>query len=84
MKYRIETISKMSVIGVKKEYITGQKAQENIFKFWMEFEEAGHKNQLKIQSNRYLDGLLGVFIPKVNGEMHYLIGVTNELSLIHI
>lgn len=78
MKYRIETISKTSVIGVQKEYITGQKAQENIFKFWMEFEAAGHKDQLKLQSNRHLDGLLGVFTPKANGKMHYLIGVTNE------
>ena len=38
----------------------------------------GYKNHLISQSNQYLEGLLGVCLPKENGEMHYLIGVTNE------
>lgn len=38
----------------------------------------GYKNHLISQSNQYLEGLLGVCLPKENDEMHYLIGVTNE------
>lgn len=36
MDYRIETLPDIPVpvVGVKKAYATGQKAQENIFKFW--------------------------------------------------
>ena len=80
MDYRIETLSErpVPVVGVKKKYATGQKAQENIFKFWMEFEAMGYKDRLISQSNQYLEGLLGVCLPKENGEMHYLIGVTSD------
>ncbi|WP_426456681.1 GyrI-like domain-containing protein [Staphylococcus cohnii] len=80
MGYRIETLSErpVPVVGVKKKYATGQKAQENIFKFWMEFEAMGYKDRLISQSNQYLEGLLGVCLPKENGEMHYLIGVTRD------
>ena len=80
MDYRIETLSEIPVpvVGGKMKYATGQKAQENIFKFWMEFETMGYKDRLISQSNQYLEGLLGVCLPKENGEMHYLIGVTSD------
>jgi|SRR5699024_3461105 len=78
MKYRIETLSQTSVIGMKKEYATGQKAQEGIFNFWMDFDDNGRKEQLAPLSNNKLEGILGVFKPLENGEMHCLIGVTND------
>ena len=46
MNYRIEELPTLSVIGEKKIYATGQKAQENIFMFWMEFDDSGKKDQL--------------------------------------
>jgi len=80
MEYRIETLPTLSVIGEKKAYATGQKAQENIFMFWMAFDESGKKEQLIQLGNNQLPGLLGVCEPHDNGEMHYLIGVTSEAS----
>ncbi|WP_233665760.1 hypothetical protein [Staphylococcus saprophyticus] len=43
MNYRIEELPTLSVIGEKKIYATGQKVQENIFMFWMEFDDSGKK-----------------------------------------
>lgn len=78
MNYRIEELPTLSVIGEKKIYATGQKAQENIFMFWMEFDDSGKKDQLLELGNNQLPGLLGVCKPHDSGEMHYLIGVTSE------
>lgn len=78
MKHRIETLPTLSLLGEKREYATGQKAQENIFMFWMDFDESGKKHDLLKLSNEHLPGLLGVCKPLDNGEMHYLIGVTSD------
>ena len=78
MKHRIETLPTLSVLGEKREYATGQKAQENIFMFWMDFDESGKKHDLLKLGNEHLPGLLGVCKPLDNGEMHYLIGVTSD------
>lgn len=78
MNYRIETLPTLSVVGEKREYATGQKAQENIFMFWMDFDESGKKHDLLKLGNERLPGLLGLCKPLDNGEMHYLIGVTSD------
>lgn len=70
MNYRIEELPTLSVIGEKKIYATGQKAQENIFMFWMEFDDSGKKDQLLELGNNQLPGLLGVCKPHDSGEMH--------------
>ncbi|MEC5300911.1 MULTISPECIES: GyrI-like domain-containing protein [Staphylococcus] len=78
MNHRIETLPTLSVVGEKREYATGQKAQENIFMFWMDFDESGKKHDLLKLGNERLLGLLGLCKPLDNGEMHYLIGVTSD------
>lgn len=78
MEYRLETLSRTSVLGVKKEYGTGQKAQEDIFNFWMDFDNKGKKQELMPLGNDQLQGLLAVYKPHANGEVHCLIGVTND------
>lgn len=78
MNYRIETLPTLSVVGEKREYATGQKAQENIFMFWMDFDESAKKHDLLKLGNERLPGLLGLCKPLNNGEMHYLIGVTSD------
>lgn len=76
--YRIETIEKMTVVGLKRNYATGQKAKENIYKFWLDFDAQHYKSTLATLSNNYFPGILGVCMPQNNGEMHYLIGVTAD------
>ncbi|MGS0651248.1 GyrI-like domain-containing protein, partial [Staphylococcus arlettae] len=76
--YRIDKTEKMTIVGLKRKYATGQKAKEHIYKFWLDFDAQQYKTTLTLLNNNYFAGILGVCMPQNNGEMHYLIGVTTD------
>lgn len=81
MDYRVETIKQLNVIGYHKSYKNGTEAQREIPKFWDEVISMQLETDLIHKSNQELNGLLGICIPKENGRMDYLIGVTSGDNL---
>ncbi|SUM48396.1 GyrI-like domain-containing protein [Staphylococcus kloosii] len=76
MNYRVEEKVSFIVSGYIREYASGQEAQENIYRFWLDFNEYNNGQYLMGLKNNQLDGLVGLCIPRQSGAMDYLIGVS--------
>ena len=76
MNYRVEEKVSFIVSGYLREYASGQEAQENIYRFWLDFNEDNNGQYLMGLQNNQLDGLVGLCIPRQSGAMDYLIGVS--------
>jgi AraC family transcriptional regulator len=76
MNYRVEGKVSLIVSGYLREYASGKEAQENIYRFWLDFNEDNNGQYLMGLKNDQLDGLVGLCIPRQSGGMDYLIGVS--------
>lgn len=81
MHYRVEEKTSILVSGYLREYQSGKEAQENIYRFWLDFNEDNNGQYLMGLKNNQLDGLVGLCIPRQSGAMDYLIGVSVDKAI---
>ncbi|TDM05201.1 GyrI-like domain-containing protein [Macrococcus lamae] len=77
MAYEVKAFVELTVIGEARFYESMEEAQENIPKFWDEFNRSGKNKQLEKLADDKFNGFFGVCFPKGTGT-DYMIAVSSE------
>nr|WP_263313965.1 effector binding domain-containing protein [Mammaliicoccus sp. Marseille-Q6498] len=80
MDYNVVTLEDLNVIGTKRSYTSDENVQQEIPKFWAEFNQSGHDERLIQLSNGKVEGFLGICIPNEQGVDYYIAVSSDETS----